>query len=185
MSRRAASTASAAARCWSCCASSAASASVAIVLVSHDPLAARYADRVFALRDGQLADYQPGSAPGADDVPLSYRCSQREAGERPASLSRARACTSGAGVLRGNRDRSRRGAAVCLPGCKPEPVELGRAAVPRHHRQGDACSCSRATRRACLRACLAQVRRIQGVRVAAPLLEASADATGPKGSEIG
>ena len=30
---------------------------------------------------------------------------------------------------------------------------------------------------------LAQVRRIAGVRVAAPLLEASADATGPKGSE--
>jgi putative ABC transport system ATP-binding protein len=32
---------------------------VAIVLVSHDPLAAGYADRVFALRDGKLADYRP------------------------------------------------------------------------------------------------------------------------------
>jgi putative ABC transport system ATP-binding protein len=32
---------------------------VAVVLVSHDPLAAGYADRVFALRDGKLADYQP------------------------------------------------------------------------------------------------------------------------------
>jgi putative ABC transport system ATP-binding protein len=30
---------------------------VAIVLVSHDPLAAEYADRVFALRDGHLTDY--------------------------------------------------------------------------------------------------------------------------------
>jgi putative ABC transport system ATP-binding protein len=40
---------------------------VAIVLVSHDPLAAAYADRVFALRDGHLADYQPDqpSAPTA------------------------------------------------------------------------------------------------------------------------
>jgi putative ABC transport system ATP-binding protein len=32
---------------------------VAIVLVSHDPLAAGYADRVFALRDGELSDYRP------------------------------------------------------------------------------------------------------------------------------
>ena len=31
---------------------------VAIVLVSHDPMAARYADRVFALRDGRLCDYE-------------------------------------------------------------------------------------------------------------------------------
>jgi putative ABC transport system ATP-binding protein len=30
---------------------------VAIVLVSHDPLAAAYADRVFALRDGKLSAY--------------------------------------------------------------------------------------------------------------------------------
>jgi putative ABC transport system ATP-binding protein len=32
---------------------------VAIVLVSHDPLAAGYADRVFALRDGKLSNYTP------------------------------------------------------------------------------------------------------------------------------
>jgi putative ABC transport system ATP-binding protein len=32
---------------------------VAVVLVSHDPLAAGYADRVFALRDGQLSDHRP------------------------------------------------------------------------------------------------------------------------------
>jgi putative ABC transport system ATP-binding protein len=32
---------------------------VAVVLVSHDPLAAGYADRVFALRDGKLSDYRP------------------------------------------------------------------------------------------------------------------------------
>ena len=32
---------------------------VAIVLVSHDPMAARYADRVLALRDGRLGEYEP------------------------------------------------------------------------------------------------------------------------------
>lgn len=32
---------------------------VAIVLVSHDPLAAGYADRVLALHDGRLQDYEP------------------------------------------------------------------------------------------------------------------------------
>jgi putative ABC transport system ATP-binding protein len=38
---------------------------VAIVLVSHDPQAAAYADRVLALRDGKLVDYDPdqGLAP--------------------------------------------------------------------------------------------------------------------------
>jgi ABC-type lipoprotein export system ATPase subunit len=34
---------------------------VAIVLVSHDPIAAAYADRVYALRDGRLSDYRPDS----------------------------------------------------------------------------------------------------------------------------
>ena len=41
---------------------------VAIVLVSHDPLAAGYADRAYALRDGKLSGYQPDGAsalPGA------------------------------------------------------------------------------------------------------------------------
>src|ERR1700728_3406783 len=32
---------------------------VAVVLVSHDPQAAAYADRVYALRDGKLGDYEP------------------------------------------------------------------------------------------------------------------------------
>jgi ABC-type lipoprotein export system ATPase subunit len=38
---------------------------VAVVLVSHDPQAAAYADRVLALRDGKLTSYDPeqGFAP--------------------------------------------------------------------------------------------------------------------------
>jgi len=35
---------------------------VAIVLVSHDPMAAQYADRVYALRDGRLSGYEPDRA---------------------------------------------------------------------------------------------------------------------------
>lgn len=32
---------------------------VAVVLVTHDPQAAAFADRVFSLRDGELCDYEP------------------------------------------------------------------------------------------------------------------------------
>jgi putative ABC transport system ATP-binding protein len=39
---------------------------VAVVLVSHDPMAARYADRVLALRDGQLGDYDADPNTGAE-----------------------------------------------------------------------------------------------------------------------
>jgi putative ABC transport system ATP-binding protein len=35
---------------------------VAIVLVSHDPMAAQFADRVYALRDGRLGSYAPDLA---------------------------------------------------------------------------------------------------------------------------
>jgi putative ABC transport system ATP-binding protein len=47
---------------------------VAVVLVSHDPLAARYADRVLALRDGRLSEYETEPAAStADHVALSKR----------------------------------------------------------------------------------------------------------------
>lgn len=39
---------------------------VAVVLVSHDPLAAGYADRVLALRDGQLTEHRPDVGLAAD-----------------------------------------------------------------------------------------------------------------------
>jgi len=35
---------------------------VAVVLVSHDPMAAAFADRVFALRDGVLCENEPDLA---------------------------------------------------------------------------------------------------------------------------
>jgi putative ABC transport system ATP-binding protein len=42
---------------------------VAVMLVSHDPMAAHYADRVFALRDGQLSDRDTDSGVLAADWP--------------------------------------------------------------------------------------------------------------------
>jgi putative ABC transport system ATP-binding protein len=41
---------------------------VAVVLVSHDPLAAGYADRVFALTDGKLTDHHPDRPSALPDV---------------------------------------------------------------------------------------------------------------------
>jgi len=42
---------------------------VAAVLVSHDPMAARYADRVLALRDGRLGEYEAAQQPLAYAAP--------------------------------------------------------------------------------------------------------------------
>jgi putative ABC transport system ATP-binding protein len=39
---------------------------VAVVLVSHDPMAARYADRVLVLRDGRLGDYDANPDTGGE-----------------------------------------------------------------------------------------------------------------------
>jgi putative ABC transport system ATP-binding protein len=41
---------------------------VAVMLVTHDPQAAAFADRVYALRDGRLTDYDPSRAPAPVDV---------------------------------------------------------------------------------------------------------------------
>ena len=97
---------------------------VAIVLVSHDPLAAGYADRVFALRDGRLSDYQP-EQPSRRSCrraqPVAARYGQREAANL-LHLYRVRVrARAGAGAVRGRRDRRRCGAAVRLPGGEPEP----------------------------------------------------------------
>ncbi|HST56196.1 MAG TPA: ABC transporter ATP-binding protein [Solirubrobacteraceae bacterium] len=44
---------------------------VAVVLVSHDPMAALYADRVFALRDGRLSDHETDQLHAPGQLPLS------------------------------------------------------------------------------------------------------------------
>ncbi len=41
---------------------------VALVLVTHDPQAAAFADRVYTLRDGRLSDYEPAKASASVDA---------------------------------------------------------------------------------------------------------------------
>ena len=82
---------------------------VAIVLVSHDPMAAQYADRVYALRDGRLCDYEPGSPDGA----CSPLAGHGAGSVKPSNIwhlyrvrLRARCCRSASrssGSLRGSR----------------------------------------------------------------------------------
>jgi putative ABC transport system ATP-binding protein len=57
---------------------------VALVLVSHDPVAARYADRVFSLHDGKLTDWkrERGEAPRAQEVSESSSASASVGGLR-------------------------------------------------------------------------------------------------------
>ena len=113
------------ARCWSCCASSAASARLAVLLVTHDPQAAAFADRVHTLRDGQLVGVRARPAVGrgrraADEVRLSsilllYRARLRA---RVVLVQELFAVA---------RHRRGRGAAVRLAGRQHEPQRLGGA----------------------------------------------------------
>ena len=57
-------------------------ARVAIVLVSHDPQAAAYADRVYALRDGKLGEYEPDRHRRLASAPELPRASGERAGAR-------------------------------------------------------------------------------------------------------
>jgi ABC-type sulfate/molybdate transport systems ATPase subunit len=63
---------------------------VAVVLVSHDPMAAVYADRVFSLRDGKLSVHEvdpahaplPAGAPSTAGAPLPSGVPPLTAGRR-------------------------------------------------------------------------------------------------------
>ena len=41
---------------------------VAVLLVTHDPRAAGFADSVHSLRDGRLGDHEPDRAPASDNA---------------------------------------------------------------------------------------------------------------------
>jgi putative ABC transport system ATP-binding protein len=60
--------------------------SVAMVIVSHDPMAAAYADRVLALRDGRLCEHEVDRAPPANGASAlaAHRARRAIEGERAA-----------------------------------------------------------------------------------------------------
>ena len=178
-SRPAASTPSAGAKCSNCCASSAASArwrSCSSATTRRPP---RYADRVLALRDGKLSSYRAraGLAP-APRVRHRVRAAQRPA-PVPRAPARARCC----------RSASRSSASPPAWRCCSPPRSPARAcrapsrSSSRDRRQRDAAAArarpARLRRAARSRRCA----RSAGVRAAAPLLEASAQAQRPRGSE--
>ena len=118
-SRPAASTAGAAAKCSNCCASSAASARSRSCSSATTRWPPRYADRVYALRDGKLGAYDPNRPRAA-----SPESRPREAANL-LHLYRVRLrARAVAGVLRDRRHRRRGGAAVRLAGRQLEPLEL-------------------------------------------------------------
>jgi putative ABC transport system ATP-binding protein len=79
---------------------------VAVVLVSHDPMAAQYADRVLALRDGRLGDYDAGHDGMAFDGSTDGPAADRAGAAATAAAGRAASpATSSAGGV-GSRSAS-------------------------------------------------------------------------------
>ena len=159
---------------------------VAVVLVSHDPMAAHYADRVLALRDGRLGDYDERPAPGEQLRPSRLGSRAGRSADRrvtgthgwalgePAPRASAavkaveRRCSStGCGCARGSRRSASRssgiaagrGAAVRLAGLQLQPAELGQRSSRAGSSATRRCSCWRATRTAFPQGVLARVRR--------------------------
>ncbi len=66
---------------------------VAVVLVSHDPMAARYADRVLALRDGRLGDYDAERDAGGEADGLVEGSEVGRAGASATAFTAAGAAT--------------------------------------------------------------------------------------------
>ncbi len=114
----------------------------AVLLATHDPQAAAFADRVHELRDGPSREYWPDDPPASPTErqrPARAKSREFAASERwgvardPLHLPRPSARTAGAraGAAGDPRDRRRRGAAVRLPGGQHQSRRLDR---PAHQR---------------------------------------------------
>ena len=150
---------------------------VAILLVTHDPQAAAFADRVLALRDGRLVEYEP-DAPRSDD----RRRLRRSEHPQPRSGSTARACARAAvqellalvGIAIGVA------LLFAVQVANRASARSVDAADARARRQTRSCSSSRAARTASTSGCCGEVAGSSpGVRAAAPMLEAQANVIGP------
>ena len=112
----------------------------AVLLATHDPQAATFADRVHELRDGRLHDYKPDELVPARRRSIRRSCdavmSLGEISVRYRARLRERAVVVQELPCRA-RDRGRRCAPVRLAGRQHEPRQLG---APAHEaaRRGDA-----------------------------------------------
>ena len=167
---------------------------MALLLATHDPEAAAFADQVHELRDGRLGEVPPGShmlswsarGPrldhrrlGADDgtdAPVGRRATST----KRALKSEGRAH---AGGIRDPRDRGRCGAAVRLADLEHQPhcssvTQLNSQLVGSAQLQLDARGPEGFPERL-----LGEVRRVPGVQVALPILERQVNVIGPRGRE--
>ena len=164
---------------------------VAVVLVSHDPLAAGYADRVLALRDGRLDDYEPGAAPVRTALDDDSHLARLRRADAPVAGSmrlanmlhlyrvrlRARLlqeCFAVVGIAAG---------VALLFASQIASSSLSSSVAQLSHGIAGSATLQLLARdpRGFHQSLLGKVRRISGVRLAAPLLEASANAVGPRG----
>jgi len=150
----------------------------AVLLVTHDPQATSFADRVYALHDGRLGEYRAGetlvprtSAPGPLAMRLSsiahlYRVRLKAREVLVQELLAVLGLAVGVALLFASQ--------VSSTSLNDSIARLTRELVPNMQLQLDARGPTGFDERL-----LAQVQRLPGVRQAAPVLEVPASAVGP------
>src|SRR6185437_10069326 len=156
---------------------------VAVVLVSHDPMAADYADRVYGLRDGKRSSSRAPFPPPESPYETLERNGATVKLSNALHLYRLRLrarlvqeCLAVVGIAAGVALLF--ASQVSSTSLRSSVSQLSRGIVGNASLQllaRDQLGFPQST--------LARVRAIPGVRVAAPLLEAPADAIGPRGRE--
>ncbi len=157
---------------------------VGVLLVTHDPAAASYADRVHTLSDGKLVSHEPDADRTRKRGRRTGRTTEdleRASDRRSVALLAAAAQVAGAGAAGAFRDRGRRRAGLRRPGRQLQRHRLGQTDDRRHHRHLRVRARSAATRAASRKATISQITAEPAVGAAAPIILARAALSGPGG----